>query len=175
MAPSITLYLRETSLLVFFAHIYKQLQHVFILAMQAECDHNMNDLAQIKQCLLACIKKVDRLDTFQFGVLRKKLCIFKVSYWYRIIIYLGTSWVRFYSDELCGQWAYCSSMRWTILKKTISWMKDIFNQILLIFVLIYLFQKMSKKNLLIIATFDVLCGPRTLNSSYMWQTITLFI
>lgn len=175
MAPSITLYLRETSLLVFFAHIYKQLQHVFILAMQAECDHNMNDLAQIKQCLLACIKKVDRLDTFQFGVLRKKLCIFKVSYWYRIIIYLGTSWVRFYSDELCGQWAYCSCMRWTILKKTISWMKDIFNQILLIFVLIYLFQKMSKKNLLIIATFDVLCGPWTLNSSYMWQTITLFI
>lgn len=74
-APSITLYLRETSLLVFCAHIYKQ--HVFILAMQAECDHNMKAMAQIKQCLLACIKKVDRLYTFQFVVLRKKLCILK--------------------------------------------------------------------------------------------------
>lgn len=44
--------------------------------MQAECDHNMKAMAQIKQCLLACIKKVDRLDTFQFGVLRKKSCAF---------------------------------------------------------------------------------------------------
>lgn len=50
-------------------------------------------------------------------------------------------------------------------------------KLLVYFVLIYVFQIMSKKNLLIlkiIAIFDELCGPWTF-SFYMWQTITLFI